>query len=382
MGHTMESFKALAGKWVDVRGPTYDVTEDTSDVGVASYTVVARKRNGETTTFASVIRFGPSWSAGKITWGKTYVLEVQTSSRSYVRWVHVENSKLDFVWTRTGLARNDPSIPPTVPSARVAARGVASPVLRNVNISARPPPRESAWGRKDLPHAVKPGLPPAEPGVSEPGVSEDTLGTPAELGVCEPGLSQDTIGAPVEPGVCEPGVSEDTIGTLAELGVCEPGVSDDTIGTPAEPRVCELGLSEDTFVKRKTSCSTSTSITSCSSSSSGDAHSADVYRLVRPCPLLAATPSKAHPGMLPAEAELVPQAELAPQAKTECDTLKVGDAVLAHFYGAWYDARVHRILGVELEVLWQSEWCTSRVPLSEVVLLIDSRPASSAAGCR
>lgn len=276
--HTLEHLKLLVGEWRDAKGPRYEVTLDRSSGSVPSCSVVTTKFSGETTSLLNVIRLGPSWAADKIMWGKSYVLEVKTVSRTYVRWVHVDNS-MDFVWTRTNAPKGEPSM-------RVAPRTDAAPTLRKVGSTSRAP-GQSAWGPKESPIAAAPVLPSAK-------------------------LEQATSASDAE------GCEESPSSTV----------------------------------------SNSASVTSSASSFAGGGHSS-----VKPCRRLAAEPPKPHPGMSPAEAEFVPSG---PRA------LMAGDAVLARFYGTWYAARVHHIFADEVEVLWDSEWCTSRVPPSEVV----PRPAS------
>jgi len=53
----------------------------------------------------------------------------------------------------------------------------------------------------------------------------------------------------------------------------------------------------------------------------------------------------------------------------KANKLKVGDSVMAKFYGEWYPAKVHTIDNDEyIIVLWEAEWSTSRIPVADVTL--------------
>lgn len=62
-------------------------------------------------------------------------------------------------------------------------------------------------------------------------------------------------------------------------------------------------------------------------------------------------------------------APLAPTIPTDAEPrLEVGTEIMACFYGEWHPAQVRRIEGDTVEVLWDSEWSISLLPISNILL--------------
>lgn len=59
------------------------------------------------------------------------------------------------------------------------------------------------------------------------------------------------------------------------------------------------------------------------------------------------------------------QSLLTPSA-LQATQIKIGDAVMAFFFGEWHPAMVHGIDGTCITVLWESEWSTSKVPITDI----------------